>query len=120
MDNKEGCVLIGSGVSITGNVTLTGAIHIYGDVNGEVTAQEIHVGEGGKVNGAIKAEVADIRGEVTNSIEVGKSLVIRSTGKITGKVLYQSLEIETGGVIDGQIEKITSKKEIVLPAELNS
>ena len=56
MEDKEGCVLIGKGVSITGNITLSGTIHIYGDVNGEVVAQEIHVGDTGKINGDIKSD----------------------------------------------------------------
>jgi cytoskeletal protein CcmA (bactofilin family) len=111
MEDKEGCVLIGKGVSITGNITLSGTIHIYGDVNGEVVAQEIHVGDTGKINGDIKSEVADIRGEVMNAVEVRKALMIRSTGKVAGKVLYQSIEIENGGIVDGQLEKISSKNE---------
>jgi len=113
MEDKEGNVLIGKGVTITGNITLAGSIYVYGDVNGEVVAQEIHVGEGGKVTGDIKVDVADIRGDVSNSLEVKKSIVVRSTGKIVGKLIYQSLEIETGGVIDGQIEKAKSKNDFV-------
>ncbi len=113
MEDKEGNVLIGKGVTIAGNITLGGSIYVYGDVSGEVVAQEIHVGEGGKVTGDIKVDVADVRGEVSNSLEVKKSIVVRSTGKITGKLIYQSLEIETGGVIDGQIEKTKSKNDFV-------
>ncbi len=113
MEDKEGNVLIGKGVTITGNITLAGSIYVYGDVNGEVVAQEIHVGEGGKVTGDIKVDVADIRGDVSNSLEVKKSIVVRSTGKIVGKLIYQSLEIETGGVIDGHIEKAKSKNDFV-------
>ena len=113
IEDKEGNVLIGRGVTITGNLTLTGSIYVYGDVNGEVVAQEVHVGESGKVSGDIKADVADIRGEVKNSIEIKKSIVVRSTGRIVGKLIYQSLEIEIGGVIDGQIEKAKSKNDFV-------
>ena len=119
MEDKEGCVLIGKGVSITGNITLSGTIHIYGDVNGEVVAQEIHVGDTGKINGDIKSEVADIRGEVMNAVEVRKNLIVRSTGKIAGTIRYQSIEIENGGIVDGQLEKMASKNEYVAPTKVD-
>jgi cytoskeletal protein CcmA (bactofilin family) len=120
MEDKEGNVLIGKGVSLVGNITLAGSIYVYGDVNGAVVAQEIHVGESGKISGDIKADVADIRGEISNSIEVKKSIVVRSTGRILGKLIYQSLEIESGGVIDGQIEKAKSKNDFVALVASNS
>ena len=105
MENKKDSLLVGENVNITGNITVLGAVHIYGNVNGEITAQEIHIGETGKVNGEIKASLADIKGEASNSIQVKDALIIRSTGKVSGTISYQSLEIEQGGMIEGKIEK---------------
>lgn len=105
MENKKDSLLVGENVNITGNITVLGDVHIYGNVNGEITAQEIHIGETGKVNGEIKVSLADIRGEVSNSVHVKETLIIRSTGKISGTISYQSLEIEQGGIIEGKVEK---------------
>jgi len=116
MDDKEGNVMVGKGVTINGSIKLSGAIYIFGEVNGELEAQELHVGESGKVTGEIKTDIADIRGEVNNTLEVTKTLVIRDTGKVTGKVRYESIEIENGGFIDGQIEKIAVKKTPIAPS----
>lgn len=107
MENIKDSLLVGEGVSVTGNISAKGALHIYGNVSGEVSAHEIFVGETGKVNGDIKVNFADIKGEVTNSIQVKETLIVRATGKISGNISYQSLEIEHGGVIDGKVEKNT-------------
>lgn len=105
MENQKDTLLVGEGVNITGNIVVLGAVHIYGNVNGEITAHEIHIGETGRVNGEIKVSLADIKGEVSNSIQVKETLIIRSTGKVSGTISYQSLEIEQGGMIEGKIEK---------------
>jgi len=115
MENIKDNLLIGEGVHITGNISMQGAIHVYGNLSGEIIAQEIHIGNTGKVNGEIRVSFADIRGEVTNSIHVKETLIVRSTGKISGTITYQSLEIEHGGIIDGNIEKNSSVKVISIP-----
>ena len=115
MENIKDNLLIGEGVNITGNISMQGAIHVYGNLSGEIVAQEIFIGATGKVNGEIKVSFADVRGEVTNSIHVKETLIVRSTGKISGTITYQSLEIEHGGIIDGKIEKNSNVKVVALP-----
>lgn len=115
MENIKDNLLIGEGVNITGNISMQGAIHVYGNLSGEIVAQEIFIGATGKVNGEIRVSFADIRGEVTNSIHVKETLIVRSTGKISGTITYQSLEIEHGGIIDGTIEKNSHIKVVPLP-----
>ncbi|QVL45084.1 MAG: polymer-forming cytoskeletal protein [Methylophilaceae bacterium] len=105
MENIKDSLLLGDGVNITGNISVQGVVHVHGNVNGEIIANEIYIGETGKVHGEIKVNIADIKGEVTNSIEVRDTLIVRSTGKISGTTSYQSLEIELGGIIDGNIVK---------------
>jgi cytoskeletal protein CcmA (bactofilin family) len=115
MENIKDNLLIGEGVNITGNISVQGAIHVYGNLSGEIVAQEIFIGATGKVNGEIKVSFADVRGEITNSIHVKETLIVRSTGKISGTITYQSLEIEHGGIIDGKIEKNSHVKVVALP-----
>jgi cytoskeletal protein CcmA (bactofilin family) len=121
MENKKDCLLIGEGVSITGKITLPGTIYVYGDLNGEITASEIQVGQNGKVTGDVKVDIADIKGEVVNSIQVKDTLIVRSTGKISGLINYKTLEIEHGGVIDGKVVKVAVKNDLLTsdsPVEL--
>jgi cytoskeletal protein CcmA (bactofilin family) len=115
MENSKDCLMIGEGVSIAGTISLAGAIYVYGNVNGEIVAREIYVGPGGKVTGEVKVELADIRGEVANSIQAKETLIVRSTGKVSGIISYQSIEIENGGMVDGTIEKVSTGKVLNMP-----
>ncbi len=100
-------------MKVTGNISLPGTVYIYGEVNGEVSSHEIYVGETGKVTGDVRVDLADIKGEVVNSIQAKESLILRATGKISGVISYKSLEIEHGGVLDGKIEKVTSAVSVM-------
>lgn len=111
MEDKEGTILISKGTNVKGVILATGAVHVYGEVDGEITAQEIIVGISGKVSGVVKVDVADIQGVVINLLEVKKTLIVRSNGKISGTISYQSLEIESGGLIEGKIKKLSSSSD---------
>jgi len=108
MENKKDCLLVGEGVSITGSIAVQGAVHVYGSIKGEVSAESLYVGETGKLDGEVKVSLADIKGEVTNSIQVKETLIVRATGKISGSISYQSIEIEHGGMIDGKVDRNTA------------
>lgn len=121
MENIKDTLLVGENVNITGNISVLGAIHIYGGVIGEITAHEIYIGETGKVNGEIKVNLADVKGELSHTVQVKETLIIRSTGKVSGTITYQSLEIEQGGIIEGKIDKnIDSNPPNSTPNQLES
>jgi cytoskeletal protein CcmA (bactofilin family) len=52
-----------------------------------------------------------VRGQVQQTIEARQTLIIKSTGRVMGNIVYQSLEIENGGTIDGKIDKYNAKRE---------
>ena len=43
-------LFVGRGATITGNVALAGKLTIDGQIDGEISAKEIHVGESGKIS----------------------------------------------------------------------
>lgn len=111
MENKIGALMIGEGVKIDGNIELSADVHIYGTVNGEIRAQDVFVGESGQVNGLVIADNIQVRGEIQQTVEARMTLAIKSTGKVKGQIAYQSLEIESGGTIDGKVDKYAAKKD---------
>ena len=105
MESKDskGWLLVGEGVTINGEVSLPGAVFIDGVVNGQIKANEVFVGITGEVNGTVSASKADIRGAVGDSIEIHEHITVRASARVQGSVTYRSLEIERGGVIEGQL-----------------
>ena len=58
-------LFVGRGATITGNVALAGKLTIDGQIDGEISAKEIHVGEAGKISGWIQVRGATKMNPVT-------------------------------------------------------
>ena len=98
-------IVIGDGVTVKGTFTVPSKAIINGVIEGDLTADELLIGPTGKITGRIKAKVIDVRGELHNDIISEKSLIVRSSGKLAGKVHYSEIEIEKGGEIEGVLNQ---------------
>jgi cytoskeletal protein CcmA (bactofilin family) len=108
-------VVIGDGVIVKGTFTVPAKAVINGVIEGDLTAEEVLVGPTGKITGRVSAKVLDVRGELHNTIISEKSLIIRSTGKIAGKIQYVEIEIEKGGEIEGSLNQSGPASPVLLP-----
>lgn len=108
-------VVIGDGVIVKGTFTVPAKAVINGVIEGDLTAEEVLVGPTGKITGRVSAKVLDVRGELHNTIISEKSLIIRSTGKIAGKIQYVEIEIEKGGEIEGSLNQSGPGAPLFLP-----
>jgi cytoskeletal protein CcmA (bactofilin family) len=108
-DNQQkGAVIIGEGVVIKGEITTVGNALILGEVEGEVHAREITVGETGRLKGRVFADVAHVHGIIHENLKVNSSLLLGKTGRIFGSVEYAEIEIERGGEIVGTLSQAPS------------
>jgi cytoskeletal protein CcmA (bactofilin family) len=93
--------LIVEGVIVEGNVTSDGDIHLDGTIRGDVRAQRVSVGERGRVEGAIHAEIVEARGRVIGSI-TAKQVKLTSTSHVDGDIAHEQLTMETGAAFQGR------------------
>ena len=100
--------VIASDVEIVGNLTARVDLHVDGKVQGDVTCGNLVQGEGSIIAGKVIAESAKLSGHVEGSIEAN-DLVIESTARIVGDVVYSNLTIAPGGQIDGKFRHKSSK-----------
>jgi cytoskeletal protein CcmA (bactofilin family) len=106
-DAKEnGCLVVGEGVTLSGNFVVPNSASIAGTVEGDLTAREVLVASSGVLKGKITADLVDVRGEVHEDITSNKFLFIRATGKVSGTIQYAEIEIEKGGNMQGSLSKI--------------
>jgi cytoskeletal protein CcmA (bactofilin family) len=99
--------IIASDVEIVGNLTARVDLHIDGKVQGDVSCGNLVQGEGSIIAGKVIAESAKLSGHVEGSIEAN-DLVIESTARIMGDVVYSNLTIAPGGQIDGKFRHKSS------------
>lgn len=101
--NQQGCLFVGEGVVLKGNFEVPDIASISGRVEGEISAKQVIVESTGTIRGKVTGQMVDIRGEVVEYLASTQSLIIRSTGKVSGAIYYSEIEIEKGGHIYGDL-----------------
>lgn len=104
--NQQGCLFVGEGVVLKGNFDVPDIASISGTIEGELSARQVIVEASGVIRGKVTGEMVDIRGEVVEYLSSTCSLIIRSSGKVSGAVHYAEIEIEKGGYIYGDLNII--------------
>lgn len=102
-NGKDEVTIISAGVFIEGKVTSNGNVRIDGRLNGDITAEgNVTVGEGGEVNGEIKAEVINVGGTVNGSLNAREKVVLEAKSNLKGDLITKILVIEAGAMFDGK------------------
>lgn len=110
--------IIGSDVEIIGNVSARVDLHIDGKVQGDVTCGNLVQGEGSFIAGKVTAESAKLSGHVEGSIETN-DLVIESSARVKGDVIYSNLTIAPGGQVVGKFSHKSTAKPSISGAPVN-
>jgi cytoskeletal protein CcmA (bactofilin family) len=93
---------LGKGSRVTGKLSFEGTVHVDGQVEGEVSAQDtLIVGETAIVNAQISGSTVIITGKVTGDITARQRVEIRAPGKLFGNVTTPSLIIQEGVIFEG-------------------
>lgn len=104
---------IGSEVTITGNISGKGDLHLDGSVEGDIHCASLILGSGGRVKGNISAETATLGGTVGGTISA-KTLIVEKTARISGDLSYESLSIDTGALVDGRLTQRSGEGQLKL------
>jgi cytoskeletal protein CcmA (bactofilin family) len=107
---------IGGEVSITGNVSGQGDLHLDGAVDGDVSCKSLILGPTGRIKGNVAAERATIGGSVEGTISA-VTLIVEKSARVSGDLVYQSVSVENGAQVDGRLTlRNTPPKELKLVA----
>jgi len=98
---NDSVTVIGAGLTITGNVESKGDVQVEGEVQGDVHAKHIVIGERARITGALIAEEIVVRGNVQGSIR-GNAVTFHSSSRVEGDVFHKSLVIEQGAFFEGK------------------
>jgi cytoskeletal protein CcmA (bactofilin family) len=107
-NNPKGSLFVGEGVVVRGTFEVPEMAVVAGLVEGELNTKEVLVDTSGIVNGRINAQVVEVRGEVTQGLNVTNHLNVRSSAKITGLTQYAEMSVEKGAKLSGELRLIDS------------
>ncbi len=112
MPIAENCLAVGCGVHLTGTIESCDSLIVEGFVEADVDdCQSFELTELGRYSGKIKANIAVVDGTFEGTLTVTERLSVRSTGRITGVVWFNGIEIEPGGRIDGEMRPLSAGAE---------
>lgn len=114
--NTPGSLLVGEGVFMKGSMRVPGVASIDGKLEGELTADTVFIQPNGSMNGRTTASHVKVAGSVTDTTIANKTLVIESSGLISGDITYAELEIKKGGSLQGAISKVGQKPQSMVAA----
>ena len=97
-------VVIGNGVSITGEIKKADEVQIDGEADVTMKTDNLVVGATGQCKGNIETHNADIWGVFDGDIKASGTLTIQEQGKISGSIEYQNIQIKLGGKMSGDIK----------------
>jgi cytoskeletal protein CcmA (bactofilin family) len=100
--------LVGKHSRIVGDIFYTSGVHIEGEVEGNLMAEEVDKGfvivsETGLVKGEIRGPTVIVYGIVNGDVYATGTLELAASARITGNVYYNLLEMTTGAEVNGNL-----------------
>jgi cytoskeletal protein CcmA (bactofilin family) len=115
--NSNSTSIIGADLRITGNLESKGEVQIDGQVEGDIRAQRIVVGEHARTTGNLVAESIKVRGNAQGSIR-GTAVTFTSSGRVEADVFHKSLTIEQGAFFEGKSRRSDDPMSVQGPASI--
>lgn len=97
---KESPSVIANGLRIVGDVVSGGAVHIEGEVDGDIRCTDLVIGAEGRVNGHVTAATVVVFGNMTGTIRAQHVRLTRGA-TVEGDVIHERLTVEAGARLDG-------------------
>ena len=93
--------VIGRDITIEGEVTGEGELHLDGVIRGDVKVGRLSVGETGHIEGSVSAELVEVRGKVIGAI-TAKQIRLYASSQVDGDITHEQLAMETGASFQGR------------------
>ncbi|MCC6909425.1 MAG: polymer-forming cytoskeletal protein [Phycisphaerales bacterium] len=96
--------VIGGNCRLVGELFLEGSAIIHGQIEGQIEVTDtLEIGEGGFINGTIRAGALALHGRVEGEIYCTDALHLGATANLTGDVYAAAFSAEEGATCRGQV-----------------
>jgi len=96
--------VLGSDLKITGEITSSGTIEVFGEVDGNLSADTLTVGQEGRISGSVSAKSVEVKGRLDGKV-ASDSFTMRATSIVAADITYSALVIESGAQIEGRFAR---------------
>ncbi|MEP5760566.1 MAG: polymer-forming cytoskeletal protein [Litoreibacter sp.] len=89
---------------ITGNLKTSGDIQVEGQVEGDIHAHLLTVGESAVIKGEIVADDVVVNGRIIGRVR-GLKVRLTSTARVEGDIIHKTIAIESGAHFEGSVQR---------------
>ena len=104
--SEPGMMVIGPDMGVKGQIRNCRRLDIKGAFEGDITAESVVVHPGGRCLGSVRAETAEVFGNLEGQIRIRNLISIRSSGAVAGNVQYGSMSLEPGGELSAEVRNV--------------
>jgi len=116
MEPEHKKLIVGRDISLNGEIRTCDTLVVEGRVEAVLQdCKNIEILAPGEFKGAAEVDVADISGQFNGDLTARQRLIVRTGGKVLGKIRYGQLEIERGGVLSGEVEVLPEAQIMQAP-----
>lgn len=114
-DDDQIKAYMGKDTVFNGSLNYDGTVRIDGKFEGKVITEDtLIIGESGHLMAEIHAGTVICMGRVEGTIVASKKVEIHSTSKVLGNIKSPAIDIELGGILDGNCD-MSGKETKVIP-----
>jgi cytoskeletal protein CcmA (bactofilin family) len=96
--------ILSSDLKVVGNLRTAGDIQIEGQVEGDIHAHLLTVGEGATISGEVVADDVIVNGRVIGRVR-GLKVRLTSTARVEGDIIHKTIAIESGAHFEGSVQR---------------
>ncbi len=101
---KPPASILSSDLHIKGNLKTSGDIQVEGQVDGDIRAHLLTVGEGATIKGECVADDVVVNGRVIGRVR-GLKVRLTSTARVEGDIIHKTIAIESGAHFEGSVQR---------------
>jgi cytoskeletal protein CcmA (bactofilin family) len=102
-------LIVGPEIKLKGaEITDCDTLMVEGEVDASMDSRVVEIAEQGVFRGKVQVDIAEIRGRFEGELTAHKRLVIRDTGRVSGKIRYGKVCIDEGGELSGDVAAIAA------------
>lgn len=87
-----------------GTVQSSGALHVYGNVSGQISAEgDVYVAEGASVAAEVRAGSVTVAGSLEGTVECSGRFEVLPSGRVSADVAAPKLVVHEGAIVVGNL-----------------
>lgn len=101
---KAPASLVSSDLRVKGNLRTAGDIQVEGEVEGDIRAHLLTIGESATIRGEVIADDVVIHGHIVGRVR-GLKVRLTSTARVEGDIIHKTIAIESGAHFEGSVQR---------------